>query len=325
MRWFPVIAVSAAVCLSACASVPNEDARGLAKSGADASDLAAREVRDLSGRLDRVEEFNAFTATWETCAALAAGQSCELVEQSRANADETERLILIINRRAEALSALGDAYRALAAEADYDAEGQLEGAVGKLTTSVNAYADLVQPGSGTLIGGPLGTVITQGAGLWAREGQRERLMAGSARIRQALDKMRTALSAEVGVYNQLSGTFADQEGATLEAMFDAGLIHRAPLLAPLATDMGVVLVPNAEQLLTSNANVRLATRAYVRARANDTVRLQAQRYDAILSAFGRLSQAHAEFERARSPDLADLERAVVEITALIPAREEDAP
>ena len=58
MRWFPIVAGSAVLCLSACASVPDEEARSLAKSGADTSDLAAREVRDLSGRLDRVEEFN---------------------------------------------------------------------------------------------------------------------------------------------------------------------------------------------------------------------------------------------------------------------------
>lgn len=322
MRWFPVVAGLAILSLTACVSVPKDAARALAKSGADTSDLAAREVRDLSGRLDRVEEFNVFTSTWETCAA-APGQPCEPEQQSPDNAQATEELILIINRRGAALSALGDAYRALSVEADYDAEGQLEGAVGTLTASVNAYADLVQPGSGTLIGGPLGTAITHGAGFWAREQQRQRLIAGSIRIRQALDKMRSALAGEIRLYSDLSKTFAGQEGATLEALYEAGLILRAPLLAPLAADMGVTLAPGAEQVLASNLNARTATQAYVRARANDSIRLQAQRYDAILRAFGKLAQAHADFEQARSPDMADLERAVVEITALIPDTKED--
>ncbi len=308
--------------LTACASVPRDQAAQLAKSGAEASDLAAQEVRDLSGRLDRQEELTAFTATWETCVELANPAECEPVDQSDANAREVDKLIQAINLRARALTALADAYRALGQEAEYNAEGAMETVVGRLTTSVNAYADILQPGSGTLISAPAGNVITQGAGLLARDRQRARLRDGSARIRAAVTLLRTSLAGEVRLFNALSGTFADQEGAAVEALYDAGLIERAPLLRPMAEDLGVALTPGAEQILASDPRARGAALAFLRGQANDRVRLQAARYDAILKALAKLEEAHADFETLGGADIADVNRAIAGITALIPAPKE---
>lgn len=310
--------------MAACASVPREQARQLAQSGAAASDLAAKEVRDLSGRLDRQEEMMVFTATWETCAAQAANTPCDPVEQSGANAAEVDKLIRAINLRASALTALADAYRALEQEAAYDAEGATEAVVGRLTTSVNAYANLIQPGSGTLITAPVGAAVAQGAGLLARDRQRGRLRDGSARIRAAVGLLRQSLGGEVRLFNALSGAFAQQEGAAIEALYDAGLIARAPLLAPMATDLGVALTPGAEQILASDTRARGAALAFVRGQANDRVRLQAARYDAILRALAKLEAAHTDFETLGGADIADLNRAITDITALIPVTKEAA-
>lgn len=308
--------------LTACASVPRDQASQLAKSGAEASDLAAQEVRDLSGRLDRQEELTAFTATWETCVELADPNQCEPVEQSDANAQEVQKLIRAINLRADALTALADAYRALGQEAEYDAEGAMETVVGRLTTSVNAYADIIQPGSGTLISAPLGQAISQGAGLLARDRQRARLRNGSARIRAAVGLLRQSLGGEVRLFNALSGSFAQQEGAAVEALYEAGLIERAPLLKPIADDLGVTLTPATEQILASNPSARGAALAFLRGQANDRVRLQAARYDAILKTLGKLETAHTDFETLGGADIADLNRAIADITALIPAPKE---
>lgn len=305
--------------LTACASVPRDQAAQLAKSGAEASELAARDVRDLSGRLDRQEELMAFTNTWETCIELTDPAQCEPVEQSDANAREVGRLVQAINLRAAALTALADAYRALGQEAEYDAEGATEAVVGRLTTSVNAYADVIQPGAGTLIGAPAAGAVNLGASLLARDRQRVRLRDGSVRIREAVGLLRRSLSGEVQLFNALSGSFAQQEGAAVEALYDAGLISRAPLLQPMADSLGVALVPDAEQILATNPNARGAAVAFLRGQANDRVRLQAARYDAILKALAKLVQAHTDFETLGAADIADLNRAIAEITALTPA------
>ena len=318
--------IIAGVCagLAGCASVPRDQAADLAKSGAEASDLAAKEVRDLSGRLDRQEELMAFTNTWETCIELADPNQCEPADQSDANAQEVGKLIRAINLRADALTALADAYRALGQEAQYDAAGAMEAVVGRLTTSVNAYADILQPGSGALISAPLGSAVSQGAGLLAGDRQRTRLRNGSARIRDAVVLLRRSLGAEVRLFNALSGSFADQEGAAVEALYNAGLISRSPLLQPMAADLGVTLVPDAEQILASNPSARGATLAFLRGQANDRVRLQAARYDAILNTLAKLETAHTDFETVGAADIADLNRAIAEITALIPAPKEAA-
>jgi|GEM_PF-2076930 len=312
------------ISLTACAAVPKEQAGQLARSGAEASDLAAQEVRDLSGRLDRQEELMAFTTTWETCVELADPTQCEPVDQSDANAREVDTLIQAINLRARALTALADAYRALGQEAQYDAEGAMETVVGRLTSSVNAYAEVIQPGSGGLIGAPLGGAIRQGAGLLARDRQRARLHNGSARIREAIGLLRRSLGAEVQLFNSLSGSFAEQEGATVEALYDAGLIERAPLLKPMADDLGVALVPGAEQILATDPRARASALAFLRGQANDRVRLQAARYDAILKTLAKLETAHTDFETVGGADIADLNRAIADITALIPAPRETA-
>lgn len=318
--WMIVAGVCAG--LAGCASVPREQATQLARSGAEVSDLAAREVRDLSGRLDRQEELMAFTNTWETCIELADPGQCEPVDQSDANAQEVQKLIRAINLRAEALTALADAYRALGQEAQYDAEGAMETVVGRLTTSVNAYADIIQPGSGTLVSAPLGQAITQGAGLLARDRQRARLRGGSARIHAAVGLLRQSLGGEVRLFNALSGSFAEQEGAAVEALYNAGLIERAPLLKPMADDLGVTLTPGTEQILASNPSARGAAIAFLRGQANDRVRLQAARYDAILKTLAKLETAHGDFEALGGADIADLNRAIGEITALIPTPRE---
>lgn len=310
--------------MAACASVPREQAAQLARSGAEASEAAAQEVRDLSGRLDRQEELTVFTATWETCVELSDPAECEPVQQGDANAREVDRLITAINLRADALTALADAYRALGVEAEYDAEGAMETVVRRLTTSVNAYADLVQPGSGGLINAPVGSLVSQGAGLLARDRQRTRLRTGSARIREAVTLLRQSLSAEVRLFNGLSGAFAEQEGAAVQALYEANLIARAPLLAPMAKDLGVELTPSAEEILATNPSARGAALAYLQGQANDRVRLQRLRYDAIVRTLAKLESAHHDFERTGSPDVADLNRAVAEITALIPAPREPA-
>lgn len=314
------ILLVAGLCASvaACASAPREQAAQLARSGAQASDAAALEVRDLSGRLDRQEELTAFTATWETCVELSDPTECEPVRQGDDNAREVDRLIAAINLRADALTALADAYRALGVEAEYDAEGAMETVVGRLTGSVNAYADLVQPGSGGLVPGPLSGAVAQGAGLLARDRQRTRLRAGSARIREAVTLLRQSLSTEIRLFNGLSGAFAEQESAAVEALYAANLIARAPLLAPMAKDLGVELTPSAEAILATDPNARNAALAYLQGQADDRVRLQRLRYDAIVRTLAKLEAAHGDFESTGSPDIADLNRAVAEITALVP-------
>lgn len=314
-------AIGLCAALIACASVPREQATQLAKSGATASDLAALEVRDLSGRLDRQAGLMAFTNTWETCTTPGA-TTCDPWTPSEANAEQTLKLIRAINLRANALTALGDAYRALEQEAAYDAEGAIEPVVGRLADSVNSYASLFRPEAGALIGAPISGVITQGAGLIARDRQRARLMAGSERIREAVALLRQALVREVSLYNTLSAQFADQEGAAVEALFEAGLIARAPILKPLADDLGVTLVPGAEQILTSDRNARIATQAFLRGQANDRRYLQVARYDAILKALSKLEASHRTFEAVGGADIADLNRAIADITALIPEPQE---
>jgi hypothetical protein len=308
--------------LVACASVPRDQATQLAKSGAAASDLAAQDVRDLSGRLDRQEELIAFTATWETCIELSDPTECEPVEQSDANARQVDQLVQAINLRAAALTALADAYRALGQEAEYDAEGAMEAVVGRLTTSVNAYANVIQPGTGSLISAPVSGAVNLGAGLLARDRQRARLRDGSVRIRQAVILLRQSLGAEVQLFNALSGSFAEQEGAAVEALYDAGLIARAPLLEPMAQSLGLTLTPEAEQVLATNPSARGAAVAFLRGQANDRVRQQAARYDAILKTLSKLERAHTDFETLGAADIADLNRAIAEITALIPAPKE---
>lgn len=308
-------------CAAACASAPREQAAQLARSGAEASDAAALEVRDLSGRLDRQEELTAFTATWETCVELSDPTQCEPVRQSDANAREVDRLIAAINLRADALTALADAYRALGLEAGYDAEGAMETVVGRLTGSVNAYADLIQPGSGALVGAPAGGLVARGAGLLARDRQRTRLRLGSARIRQAVTLLRQSLSHEARLFNALSGTFAEQESAAVEALYDAALIDRAPLLEPMAADLGVRLTPGAEQILAANPSARSAALAYLQGQADDRVRRQRARYDSILRTLAKLEAAHEDFETTGSPDIADLNRAIADVAALFPASE----
>lgn len=309
--------------LAACASVPREQAAQLAKSGAEASDLAARDIQDLSARVGRQVELRAFADTWETCTDPG-GAPCTQTIPSAENQKESLDLIRVINLRANALTALGDAYRSLGQEASYDAEGALEPVVDRLATSVNSYAAVFRAGPEPLLSAPITGVITQTAGLIARDRQRARLIAGSGKIREAVVLLREALAHEVRTYGPLSNIFAQQENATVEALFEAHLIARAPVLQPMADDLGVTLVPGAEEVLASNDDARTAVLALLSARASGQGYRQAARYAAILTALDTLAEAHRSFEAQGAADMADLNRAIADITALIPAPKEAA-
>ena len=315
-----LILTSLCIGLTACASAPREQASQLAKSGAEASDAAARDIRELSAQVDRQAELMAFNGTYLTCTLAPAECKPEAID--RANAAEARKLMQAINLRASALTALGDAYRAMGAEAGYDAEGSMRTVVGRLTSSVNAYASLL--GAAPLVSAPVGGIITESAGLLARDRQRARLRAGSERLRLAVGKMREALALEQTLYSGLAGALALQENKAVENLFSAGLIARAPLLTSMAADLGVTLSPDAELTLANNVGARTAAQAYIRGQADDRQYLQEARYLAIADALTKLEQAHSDFEQTDSPDIADLTRAIDTVTALIPAPEEAA-
>lgn len=311
--------------VAACATVPKEQAAELAKSGAQVSDAGASDVADLAERVNRQPGLIVLNSTWKTCVRLTDPADCRADRLDPASRLQTSTLARAITLRANALVALADAYRAFGAEAEYDAEGATEAVAGRLETTVNAYAGYMGSQKVALISAPLGIAITQGAGLWARDRQRARLMTGNENLRQAVAALQAALAQERVLYTGLSEALSLQESAAVATLYEAGLIQGTPMLGSLAEGLGVSLTPGAEQVLTRDANARTATLAYLQGRTDGASAAQTQRYVALGQALAKLEQAHRDFERTGQPDIAGLARMVDEVTALIPSPEEAQP
>lgn len=303
-----------------CATAPRGPAGDLAQAGIKATGALSSDVGDLSRRLEYADVTDAFTRTWTNCSPTAPTCNPQLAPDE--NYSARRDLAKVIRLRARALDALSAAYSALNQEAQYDARADLSGAADAAVSGVNAFASGVARLSGAAPGAaaisePLGGVLSFGAGLLAERNQRKRIIVASRVIGAATKRMRDALQLEAQVFEESIAEVENERTDARRALLSADLISASDLLKPMADQLSVKFVPNADALLAKSPRARAAVIAAMKAMSRAEVLTIQNRYRSSIAAMDALLAAHADLERGGPVSLADVERTVSDLDAAL--------
>jgi len=312
------------VAAAGCASAPRGPVGRLSDAGIAATSTFGSEVRATASALDSVPLGEVFARTFESCSNPRL--ACPPESSTDANDEKRKLLAAAVLKRAEAIDALSGAYRALKADADYDARGDMAAAADKAITGVNDFAAAVSVAGGAapgaaLIAQPLARIAGAIAGGIADRKQRRRLLAGSAAIRPVTQRLRDALAVEAFVFAGLSTYLVTNRTELQRDLLDAGLVGRVGLLADIARGVDMVPVPTAEAVITGSPAVRAALSSVLDAKALQTIAMQKRRYLASLAALDGLVAAHDELAAGSPLTLVDIDRLLNELTDALPAKE----
>jgi hypothetical protein len=206
-------------------------------------------------------------------------------------------------------------------ESEYDARADLEGAVGNAITSVNKYAAFVS----TLGGGPAVTALSQplsaavkfGAGLYADQRQKKRLLAANAKIKEATQRLRDALTKEADVFQSLSTAVVDERVDAQIALLDAGLVTGSGMIIPMIADLGLEPSKNADATIAKSRKTRIAVESAYRAAKDAEASAMRTRYRVAIASLDALLAMHDDFAHDHPVDLNDVLRFVAELDAAV--------
>ncbi|MBX9747705.1 MAG: hypothetical protein K2X34_12435, partial [Hyphomonadaceae bacterium] len=204
-------------------------------------------------------------------------------------------------------------YEALRQEALYDASADLSSATSALAQSVSAV-----PGAGAALETPI-AIAPQLAGWLAADMQNQRLRDGSEAIRNAVQRLAPALTEERRIYVGFAEDFATREADVRAAIIESGLSPSQRSAERLVTSLGLPLASNSEAIIARSPALQAAIASADAVAARDRVRLITRSYETSEAAMTALVAAHLRFEQSREPDLADLNRTLGELTAIISA------
>ena len=321
--------------VAGCASADRDGAHALASAGVDATGAISGEVIARADRVNsRANLFN-FDSAYQLMRSCAAspttpitnagnGGACDIIstaETLRAGpvSRQIARLSSIIRLRSRALDQLAAAYRALGAEADYDAQADFETSIATAGQGVNALASAVGLG-------PLPQIVTTGArilgGALAGNAQRRRLVRDSARLQAIAVHLRAALVAEQTLHAEVDAVTGSIDANARRSLAMAGLVPPLPALRDVVNVSGFPAVGDGALQSALDRDAGLAAASRVTALAARPASPDAA-LEASIAVLDALIAKHREFEARRPLALADLTAAIARLTELVEAARAD--
>lgn len=301
------------VFLSGCASVPREEALKLSTAGQKAAEASQASLVDLANEVGGVTERNLVRFSVVKCKAQKSPSTpCEISTAPDESVTQNEKLAGVISLRARALMQLHSAYGAFADEAKYDAQGDIDESLGKLTDSVNALAAAMA----TLTGGSTAAVIPvmkiaqKAAGESAKAAQKRRLLEASQAL-QAIDrKLLELLREESAVYGNISDTLLSNRLQVADALLAAGILDPRPLVTDFAARnrMGALA-----DIKANDPSVVAAARTIHAHQARRSAAATRAAYASNIKAFEELIEQHDAFQAGQPVSLDGIAQALGEI------------
>ena len=326
-----LLGCAAAAAVTGCASANRSGAQALATAGVSATGAISREVTARADRIgDQVvtQNFNYAYSTMRNCPQITTAGGAEPICDIVATAEERRnaavsrqfaQLARVVRLRATAIDRLTAAYRALGAEADYDAQGQFETAINQATQGATEL--------GAALGlGPVpevaGTLLRIGGGQLAGRAQQRRLIAGSRRLQAIAMHLRASLAAEQRLHSALDVVSQTIERQARMNLASSGLLAPLPPLKEVVAASGFPSPGDGALQQALSRDQRLAAAASVaglaeRPAAPDTA------LAASIAVLDALIAEHRDFEANRGLSLADLTTSIANLTEIVDAAEHD--
>ena len=318
-RPFLCLALAAMAALGGCAAAPKVPAATLADAGLKATGSFSAEVRNVATQLREVDAADSFTRTWEQCQSPAPG-ACVPSVTPEGLSIQRNALADVVDLRANAIDQLGAAYAALKQEASYDQSTDLQGATKSAIDSANSFGQAaaeLNKGKRFIpaVPGEVGALLDFGFGVLGDRLQRQRILRANREIAQAVLQLRNGMQNELEVFLTLDDYLVGKRAAARLAFYDAKLTSPMTIMTPLAEQLDVTLVPDAESTIDGSPALRTALRATMEASSRVEV-LEAQgRYRAGIAGLDALLRQHRELEKKRSVTVGDVERIIDQLNA----------
>jgi hypothetical protein len=158
-------------------------------------------------------------------------------------------------------------------------------------------------------------LVDFGFGLLGEHLQRKRILAANREIAKAVLQLRNGMQDESAVFDTLADYIVGKRTAAKLALYQSGLTTATPLVAPIATNLGMPLVSNSESLIAGSKPLRATIEATIAASARIDVLAAQGRYRAGISALDALLRQHAQLDRQQGVSLADVERLLQRLDA----------
>ena len=309
--------------LAGCATAPRGPAGRLADAGIQATASFGSDTAALAARVANGGVAGAFVERLDLCEAQP--NLCDkpldpadpLAGPVDPNAPLRQELAKTIQLRATALTALGQAYAALKQEADYDARGDMQGAVNEAVANTNSFAAAAFSLAKAPIPLDIGKLAGLAGGLIADQRQKGRILMANAKLREITQRLHDGMAAEARIFEIIASPFAINRNRVTLYFYDQGLLDGGQLIKPVLDALEVPPPPGIAARIASTPALKAAVREALRASQEiDTVRARA-RYRASLAALQALVVEHDNLAQQRSVSLAEVGRLLGEVNALL--------
>jgi len=277
-------------------------------------------VRVTAAQIQNIDVTEAFTATYNLCQANP--KLCTVQISSGAIVKQRQDLSNSILLRAKAIETLGEAYKALKVEAEYDERADLVSATNTAIDGVNSFsASLLAIASGApaaaLIQTPLSKVSEFGTGLIADNRQRRRIISANKEISAVAVRLKSALEVEAYIFDSLSQFIEKNRTSAKQALLDAKVVSHSEILSPLIDSLELKPVKNIDATVAKSNATQTAVKAMLKAQSQNEVRAAQNRYRTSIAALNALVAGHNKIESKQGVELADLDRFLAELNTAL--------
>lgn len=312
--------------LVGCAAVPRGPAASLADAGIATTNAFSTEVRQTASQIKFVDVTDSFVATYDLCRVNPS--LCGTMLQQDETYQKRLDLAKLVELRASAIDALGDAYRSLKKESDYDARADLESATNSAVKGVNTFAAAALAAGGAapaaaLITEPLAKIASLGAGLFADAKQRDRIIRGSQKISEATKRLRDALEVELFVFDSIAEYLERNRTSSKIALINSGIASNNEIIQPMITSLGLKTVIGVDAVIAKSPATQMAVQATIAAQSRAEIQRIRNKYRASINALDALVEAHGELENEQGVSLADVERFLGELDVALITQEKE--
>lgn len=291
--------------LSACAGVDIEQAKQLASAGVTSSTRLQVEAKATA----------TYMASWrEGRVFLAALNEGDLNLKLNSDGSDISDLAKLLKKRADALAALSNAYKAFQELAVYDAAGNTEEAVGSFFAETNAFLKTAQKLPKTSAAAstisPLDPQVTEGIsigfGIIAREVQRTKLSKASVAIRTGVAKLAEVLKTESDYAISIRESVAFDRNELRRLARRRGLGSYEQPTKALLSEFDIDPVKDLDRAVLRSPQATAAVDRILRDRFDAEMDTIGPAYEKLLELLDALVEQHKQLEAGRRISLATI-------------------
>lgn len=322
MRFGSIITgVLTASLVAGCATAPRGSVSQLGTTGANLAAALSASTNKIATEVAADPALDVFYRTYTDCKgefvrdphlkACPTGSTGNDTGQLQSAKDQHE-YARILRLEVLALAAMGNAYSALKAEADYDEATDFGGALDGAAKGVTALAQAALPGAQFI---PVAELVkVAGTEIGARR-QRQRIMEANDRLQAVATIYLMVLESQKNTVESAIEATQDTRGKAVQALIDEGVVSRSDLFAKLLGRANIAMASDAPAKISGSQLLKDSIDPALRQSAIDELQTRLQQYDTSIAALRALIATHEQFRSSGAANTASVDALISQLAA----------